>query len=311
MSESTPPLEDRELGPFTIALLGERSGKYPDANALLVRGPERTVLIDAPLGVARRIEEGALDPASIDTLILTHCHEDHVPAMASLPEAEVWIHSADRPGLESLDAFLDVFGDPEPHRSRLADSVIHEFRFAPRPDARAFEDGHRWELGGGATIEAIHAPGHTRGHCLLRVSPDDVLFLADLDLSSFGPYYADAWSDLDDLERTLERASDLLAGVYVSGHHVGVIDDVTYRERLAKYRRVIARRDERMLELLAEPRTLDEMVAHRFVYRAHDDLPGIDRTERVTALRHLERLEREGKVVRTAGEAVVESWRRT
>jgi hydroxyacylglutathione hydrolase len=290
-------LEDRPLGPHATALLGERGGKYPDANALLVRGDRRTVLIDAPLGVLRRLGQGALP--RVDTVILSHCHEDHVPALSALPDVDLWVHAEDRFGLQSLEGFLEVFGYDEPDRSEWAQTLVERFRFVPRPDARGFEHGHRWELGGGVAIEALHAPGHTRGHCLFRVEPDDVLFLADLDLSSFGPYYADAWSDLDDLERTLERAASLRARRYLTGHHVGVIeDDATFLERLARYRTVIATRERRMLELLAEPRTLEQMVAHRFVYRPHDEVAGIDRTERATARRHLVRLERAGRVRR-------------
>ena len=30
-----------------------------------------------------------------------------------------------------------------------------------------------------------------------------MLYLGDIDLSSFGPYYGDAWSDLEDFERSL------------------------------------------------------------------------------------------------------------
>lgn len=302
-----PLLEERQLGPHTTALLGERGGRYPDANALLVRGGHQTVLIDGPLGVLQRIDAGDLDRDAIDTVILTHCHEDHVPALALLPETEVWVHSADRPGLASLDGFLEVFGYPEPYRTSFSRTVVERFRFTPRPDARAFENGHRWDLGGGVEIVALHAPGHTRGHCLFRVLPDDVLFLADLDLSSFGPYYADAWSDLDDFERTLEWAGSLRASVYLCGHHVGVLDDGAFRNRLARYRSVIASRSERMLSFLAVTRTLDEMVAHRFVYRPHDEVAGIDRTERVTAERHLERMEREGRVVQIDGHR----WRAT
>ena len=55
----------------------------------------------------------------------------------------------------------------------------------------------------GTSVRAIHAPGHTRGHCAFLVEPEGILFLGDIDLSSFGPFYGDAWSDLEDFERTL------------------------------------------------------------------------------------------------------------
>ena len=62
---------------------------------------------------------------------------------------------------------------------------------------------------GGATIAAgilstllVPLIGHTRGHCVLHVEPEDVVYLGDIDLSSFGPYYGDAWSSLEDFERT-------------------------------------------------------------------------------------------------------------
>ena len=56
---------------------------------------------------------------------------------------------------------------------------------------------------GRMTVTFIHTPGHTRGHSALFVEPDGVLYLGDIDLSSFGPYYGDAWSDPEDFERSL------------------------------------------------------------------------------------------------------------
>ena len=38
---------------------------------------------------------------------------------------------------------------------------------------------------------------------------EDLLYLGDIDLSSFGPYYGDAWSDLEDFERSLARVRDM------------------------------------------------------------------------------------------------------
>jgi hypothetical protein len=57
-----------------------------------------------------------------------------------------------------------------------------------------------------------------------HVEPDDVLYFGDVDLSSFGPYYGDAWSSLEDFERTLAMVEGIEARWYATFHHVGVLD---------------------------------------------------------------------------------------
>ena len=42
-----------------------------------------------------------------------------------------------------------------------------------------------------------------------------------------------------------------------------------------------------MLEFLAEPRSLDEMAAHRFIYRPHVELSFVDTVERRSAELHV------------------------
>ena len=70
---------------------------------------------------------------------------------------------------------------------------------------------------------------------------------------------------------------------------------------LDRFAAVIDRRDETLLQLLRRPRTLEDVVAHRLVYRPHVRLPFADAVERRTALLHLERLGRHGLVVHTDG----------
>ena len=129
-----------------------------------------------------------------------------------------------------------------------------------------------FDLGGGATVEAVHLPGHTRGHSGFRVD-GEVFFLSDIDLTGFGPYYGDVWSDLDDFEASLAKVRDEDADYYVTFHHKGVIEG---RERVPRlldgFTAVIAARHEAMLDFLAEPRTIDEMAEHRFIYRPHVEM---------------------------------------
>ena len=150
---------------------------------------------------------------------------------------------------------------------------------------------------GGVTVEAIHAPGHTRGHCLFRIEPVGLVYLADVDLSSFGPYYGDAWSDLEDFERTLVMARDIDARYYATFHHVGVLEGrAAYLERLDRFAGVIGDRERRLLEYLAEPHTLPEIVKHRFVYRPQDQVLFADGVEQRSMSLHIAGLVRDGRV---------------
>lgn len=281
-----------ELG-SAVVLGGPRGGKYPDGNSLLVRGGEEAVLIDPSVHLADPGTE--LPPA--DRVLLSHVHEDHFAGCARLEALPLHAHAADQPALASLEDLLELYGYEEPIRTPWRRALVERFHFRPRLDAVPFEDGAVFDLGS-VRIHAIHAPGHTRGHTVFLIEPDGVLFLGDIDLSSFGPYYGDAWSSLVDFEETLRAVREIPARVWVTFHHVGVLDSrPAFLERLDRFEAVIRRRERRLLEFLAEPRTLDEIAAHRFVYRPGDEVPFAEAVERRSMAQHLERLEREGRVV--------------
>ncbi len=273
-------------------LFGANRGKYPQGNALLVRGDHETAILDPSLGTIPRRDR--LPP--VDRVINSHCHEDHVAGNHLFPAVPWHLHEADAPGMRSLDDFMAIYGFDDPAVERaFRPVVVEQFHFVPRPDVETFRDGHVFDLGG-ARITVIHTPGHTRGHSALHVEPDDILYLGDIDLSSFGPYYGDAWSDLEDFERSLERVARFRARHYATFHHVGVVDRETFRERLERFRHVIRDREERLLAFLSEPRTLDDVARHRFVYRPGDAVPFAEPVERRSMGQHLARLARVGRV---------------
>lgn len=283
--------EDRVLERCTV-LFGEKQGKYPQGNTLVVRGDRETAVIDPSLGLLPRRDR--LPRA--DLVVNSHCHEDHVAGNHLFPDVPWYLHEADAPGLRSLDAFLEIYGYDDPTVvNGFRRVLVDEFHVTPRPDVESYRDGEVFDLGG-ARIHVIHTPGHTRGHCALYVEPDDLLYLGDIDLSSFGPYYGDAWSDLEDFERSLARVADIEVRHYLTFHHVGLVDRAVFRERLARFRDVIRSREERLLAYLAEPRTLDEIARHRFVYRPGDAVPWAETVERRSMGQHLERLVRRGRV---------------
>ena len=284
--------DERWLTDRVSVLAGDANGTYPSGNSLVVRGDGESIIIDPSVTVVAR--GGA--PVPIDAVLNSHSHEDHIAGNGFFAAARIHVHHEDRPGVTSVDGLMDVYGLQGEPRETFAKTVVDEFFFTPRPDAAGFSDGQVFDLGG-VTVEAVHLPGHTRGHSGFRIS-GGVFFLSDIDLTGFGPYYGDAWSDLDDFEASLERVRHEEADHYVTFHHKGVIDGrETFLRMLDDFGAVIGRRHEAMLEFLAEPRSVDDMVEHRFIYRPHVDNTFTTSVERRSAELHLQRMLARGEAV--------------
>ena len=300
MSHPSPEDADPEFerGPVRV-IFGERRGGYPDGNSLLVTGERETLLIDPALGLRRNPE--ALP--EIHRILLSHCHEDHTASLSLFPDTPVHLHTLDRPGLDSLDAMLAIYGYGEPIESDFRRVLVERFHYAPRPDAQPYTDGDVFDAGG-VRVRVHHAPGHTRGHCCLMVEWDEagqerrLLYLGDIELTSFGPYYGDAWSDLEAFERSLAWARTVEADWYATFHHIGVLEGrAPFLERLDIFEGAIYRREGQLLEFLAEPRDIEEVAAHRFVYRPKDDVVFAAAVERRSMQQHIDRLVTAGRVV--------------
>jgi glyoxylase-like metal-dependent hydrolase (beta-lactamase superfamily II) len=278
---------------------GEKSGKYPDGNQVVVRGADTLAAFDTPL-VANRLGRELLDA---DLVVLGHVHEDHMAGLHRLRHAPVHVHEADVEAARSWEGLSRHYGYAPDVLAGMRAKIEREFHYAPRSDAQSYADGARWELGGAVTVRAFHMPGHTSGHCVLLVEPGGIAFIGDIDLSSFGPYYGDATSSLADFRRTLEAVKAVPARVWITSHHKGVIAErETFLALLAAFAaRLDARREAIAAQLARRPATLAELVAHRFVYPPGlNDLYYAD-AERRTIEQHLEELAHDGRAVEEGG----------
>jgi glyoxylase-like metal-dependent hydrolase (beta-lactamase superfamily II) len=281
-----------DFGRVTV-FFGEKNGKYPDANQVIVRGADAQAAFDTPI-VANYIGE---EFDATDLVILGHVHEDHMAALHRLPKAPVHVHVADLPAAQSWPGLVAAYGSDESYVDAMLQNFQRKFFYAPRPDAIGYVDGAVWELGQ-SNVRAIHAPGHTAGHSVLLVEPEGVAFIGDIDLSGFGPYYGDASSSLADFRETLKLVADIPAKVWVTSHHRGVYTDREHFLRdLAAYTKVLDTREQRLLELLrASPKTLEQLVECRLLYPpGHQDFWVVDAETRSIS-RHLEEMLAGGKV---------------
>jgi glyoxylase-like metal-dependent hydrolase (beta-lactamase superfamily II) len=278
---------------------GEKSGKYPDGNQVVVRGADTLAAFDTPL-VANRMGRELLDA---DLVILGHVHEDHMAGLHRLRQAQVFVHEADVAAARSWDGLARHYGYAPAVLERMRAMIERDFHYTPRPDARAYADRETWDLGGGVRVHAFHMPGHTSGHCVLFVEPDAVAFIGDIDLSSFGPYYGDATSSLADFRRTLQRVKDIPAKVWVTSHHKGVITDrPAFLGLLEAFGARLDEREEEIADYLrAQPATLEELVEYRFLYPRHLEDVWYAEAERRTTEQHLDALRQAGRAVAEEG----------
>jgi len=291
-------LVDHELGPLTI-LFGRDQGKYPHGNALLINGKKEKAIVDPNLGTVARYQQGRTI-MGVDRVLHSHAHEDHVAGSHLFADVPWHVHEEDEVGLTGIEGLMQIYGLDEPLHSEVKASFERDFHYVAGDDVRTFKGGDVFDFGD-VELEVIHTPGHTRGHCCFLVSwsgsNEPLVYLGDIELTGFGPYYGDAWSDLADFERSIKTLEEVDAHWWLTFHHKGLIEG---RERflsmLKQFAAMIDDREDRLLSYLNNPRSLQDIVDHRFIYRPGTGGAMVDMIERRSMLMHLERLINNGIV---------------
>lgn len=280
-------------------LMGRNGGKFPYGNSILVRGSEESLIIDP----SKSLKYHSVDLAGVDRVLLSHCHQDHVAGVHLFPDSLCQTHPLELPAIQGIDGLLDLHGVVDEERAQFSQNVRDYFNYTPRPDATAFEVERELDLGR-VKVQFLHTPGHTHGHTCFIVRGEqrrhELIFLADIELTGFGPYYGGPNSSLVDFDRSLTEVRQLDLAWFVTYHHIGVLDQPAFRARAAQYHGMIAQREARLLDYLSEPHTLEEAVAHRIVYRPADTGHHTDRNERNMLRQHLDRLLEQERVIEVA-----------
>jgi hydroxyacylglutathione hydrolase len=282
---------EQQFGPIRF-IPGKRSGRYPYSHSLYIEADTK-VLIDAASNDKRLTE--LRDSPGVDAVWLTHWHEDHFKYLYLFDDRELWISEKDAAPLASLDAFFDAYGMNSEERQAWIPIMEKAFRFKPRKPHRVFNGKSIVDLGG-ITVEAIPTPGHTPGHCALLFQEQGILFLGDYDLSKFGPWYGDRDSDIDAVVESVNRLRATPARIWITAHEQGVFPQEP-TDLWDKYLAVIDRREQKLIDILKEPRSLNDIVEACIIYgRKREPAIFYDFGERAMMGKHLERLIRAGSV---------------
>lgn len=286
-------MDVRSFGRVKV-LIGKKNGKYPYGNSILIED-DVTALIDPSLMIREIYDE--LPTAKIDMVFNSHYHEDHGAGNSLFPEAPLYMHSADAPALRSIDTIFAYYGMDEAATEAWKPVIVEKYYYQPRDHIIEFQEGEVFDFGH-TRMRVMHTPGHTGGHCCFFFEEEGVLFVADWDLTWFGPVYGDATSDLVDSIVSLKRIRDVGAKALVSFHEAGVCEE-NQRELVTQYLDIIYDREQRLLDFLAEPRTLDDIIQKRIVYKKnYSNVVWIDAVEKNSMILHLDQLLQEGRVER-------------
>jgi len=182
-----------------------------DASVFIIDCGNELCMIDCGAGksadfIIENIEETGLNPSRIKTLILTHCHVDHIGAVIFFKEkyqAKVLAHSLDSDAIES--------GDTKKTASNWYGVRLPETKV----DIRLEGSGGMLEIGD-RKINWLHTPGHTPGSVVVYIdmAGQRILFGQDI----HGPFHPDFDSDILKWSESMGKVLQLEADILCEGH---------------------------------------------------------------------------------------------
>ena len=264
-----------------------KNGKFPFSCCFYIDDEVKTI-IDTPIDT-RFVD--LFQELPVDLIINTHFHLDHCGCNYLFPQTKIMAHPEDIPAMQSLAVFEDYYGLS---KYNAPDMLLSWLKWHPSNISDTIQDGDIIDLGK-IKLEVIHTPGHTAGHCALYWREKGVLFSGDIDLTSFGPWYGNEVSDVDQLINSIEKLIALDPKVILSGHK-GIID-TNVKTQLIKYLHKVYANEKAVLNALEIPLTLDQLVYRKIIYgRWHQPESMFYFFEKVSLIVHLRRLLRIGLV---------------
>ncbi len=270
MTTQLVPLPEIErVSPACIRILGGNPGKFALQGTntyLLGTGPSR-LLIDTGEGkpswiaaLKRTLEE---EKATLASALITHWHGDHQGGIEHLLEAY--------PGTKI-------------------------YKNMPESGQLDIEDGHTFTVEG-ATLTAVHTPGHTTDHMVLVFREEDALFTGDNVLGQGTAVF----EDLKTYLASLEKMRHLFQGRAYPGHGPVLPDGPA---KIAEYIRHRKQREDQVVQTLRTKRTAASdttasawgvMELVKVIYREVPEELHIPASGGIMQI--LRKLEHEGKVV--------------
>ncbi|NLI70749.1 MAG: MBL fold metallo-hydrolase [Firmicutes bacterium] len=284
-----------EIGKNIFHIEGNKAGRYPYANSLLIKD-HRNVLIDS--GIGREHVEVLAREYRIDHILVSHGHEDHTAGNDLFgADTKIAVHILDAPAVKSVDRLVELYNMPDEHQRTMMARFLREVFFLKDSTVDTeFTDGYTLDLGT-IKVEAIHTPGHSAGHTCFFIPCAKIIFLGDIDLSSFGPWYGSLDADIDAFLDSIEKVKSIDFDTAVSSHKEIVYGKKNIDRKLDRYGEIFQEREEKLLAFLARDKTVEEIIDEAIIYGRYPEPTELYRSMEGTMIcKHLRRLVDRGRI---------------
>lgn len=292
----------QKIGPIEI-IMGEKRSRVPYCTSLLIHGKKEDALIEC--GGGPPAFEYIKAVANVRHIYLTHYHLDHIWGVNRFKKATKWINPYDwkklsdayelaaasgiaaQYGKEATMTWLLEQHKKEKtanHNTPLWGPVLNmSYRVYPYEELIEVAD---------TTMIVLHTPGHTEGYGCPYFPKHGVMYAGDFDLTSFGPWYMNADSDIDAFLASAKRTLEVDAKYYVTGHHKGTFDRKEYEHRLVKFMDKIAEREDKTKNAIQKGIPPKDIVYQEIVYllRNHRQNRHFLHSEILGIAKHIQRL---------------------
>ncbi len=275
---------------------GTNKGRYPYSNSLLIED-ETVMLIDT--GPGPEIIPEIAREKNIDLVVNSHGHEDHICGNEHFPSAKICAHQFDAPAVRSIEKLKELYDVSGTELEDVLDSFFQNvFELKDSRVDIEFEDGKIFDLGT-TQIEVIHTPGHSAGHCCFYFPELKLIYLSDIDLLSFGPWYGSLDSNINELIDSIHKIKKLDYDVAISSHK-GIFEGKDEIDKnLDLYLEKIMEREKKLLDVLQSAKNLDEIVEEAIIYENFPEPKDMFRLmEKTMIIKHLGKLAEENKINR-------------
>ncbi len=273
---------------------GDNGGKYPFNHSVYLEGKDCRVVIDPSCGLQKLTDLKQKD--GVDQVWLSHWHEDHMGFLNLFEGCALRISERDFPPLTDMEIFMDWYGIKEDQLRELWKNImLNNFNYRPQKEALFLQDDEIIDLGS-LKVQVIATPGHTPGHLSFFFPDEEILFLGDYDLTTFGPWYGDLHSSIEQTVESLRRLKSIPARRWIASHNTGLFE--TNPGKLwDDYENVIYQREEKIVNFLKEPKTLAEILAAWLMYgRPREPKEFFEFNERALVVKHIEHLEKQENI---------------